>query len=433
MTPSPRSHAARTDASRSDAACTDAADALAARTVTGGRTGALTDIRVVDLSRVLAGPLCGQMLADHGADVIKVEPPNGDETRGWGPPFVREDHSAYFDGLNRNKRNISIDLRTPAGQDLLRRMLEDADVVIENFKAGTLDAWGLGDAELAERFPRLIHCRITGYGVDGPLGGAPGYDAVLQALSGLMSINGEPDRPAMRIGIPLVDIVTSLNAMNGILMALHARESTGRGQLVDLALLDNAVSILHPHAGKWFASEEVPERTGVAHPTICPYETFTCADGPFFIGAGNDRQFRSLVAVLGAADLADDPRFTTNADRLANAEELRTIVAESLIEITRDDLAKRLRAAGVPGGAVNHVGEAMDMPQVRHRDMVVERDGYRGVGIPIKLTETPGAVRFGPRPRGADTVSVLAELGVDEAEAAGLRRAGVLGDGPGAF
>lgn len=177
----------------------------------------------------------------------------------------------------------------------------------------------------------------------------------------------------------------------------------------------------------------MPERTGVAHPTICPYETFTCADGPFFIGAGNDWQFRSLVAVLGAADLADDPRFTTSADRLANAEELRTIVAESLIEITRDDLAKRLRAAGVPGGAVNHVGEAMDMPQVRHRDMVVERDGYRGVGIPIKLTETPGAVRFGPRPRGADTVSVLAELGVDEAEAAGLRRAGVLGDGPGAF
>ena len=278
------------------------------------RTGALTDIRVVDLSRVLAGPLCGQMLADHGADVVKVEPPGGDETRGWGPPFVREDHSAYFDGLNRNKRNISIDLRSEEGQSLLARMLAEADVVIENFKAGTLEAWGFGDAELAVRFPRLVHCRITGYGVDGPLGGAPGYDAVLQALSGLMSINGEPDGPAMRIGIPLVDIVTSLNAMTGILMALHVRETTGRGQLVDLALLDNAVSILHPHAGKWFATGEPPARTGVAHPTICPYETFTCSDGPFFIGAGNDGQFRSLAVALGERALAEDPRFLTNSD-----------------------------------------------------------------------------------------------------------------------
>ena len=380
------------------------------------RTGALTDIRVVDLSRVLAGPLCGQMLADHGADVIKVEPPSGDETRGWGPPFVRDDHSAYFDGLNRNKRNISIDLRSEDGQALLRRLLTDADVVIENFKAGTLAQWGFGDAELAEQFPRLIHCRITGYGVDGPLGGAPGYDAVLQALSGLMSINGEPDGPAMRIGIPLVDIVTSLNAMNGILMALHSRATTGRGQLVDLALLDNAMSILHPHIGKWFASGEQPARTGVAHPTICPYETFTCADGPFFIGAGNDRQFRSLAVALGADSLVEDPRFLTNSDRQANSAPLREILGGLVSDMRRDDLAGRLRAAGVPGGAVNAVGEALEMPQVLHREMVVEREGYRSVGIPIKLSRTPGAVRFGPRARGADTDSVLAELGVGRPE-----------------
>ncbi|WP_314037156.1 CaiB/BaiF CoA-transferase family protein [Dietzia sp. CH92] len=390
------------------------------------RTGALTDIRVVDLSRVLAGPLCGQMLADHGADVVKVEPPDGDETRGWGPPFVRADHSAYFDGLNRNKRNVSIDLRTEDGQALLRRMLEDADVVIENFKAGTLERWGLADEVIAERFPRLIHCRITGYGVDGPLGGAPGYDAVLQALSGLMSINGEPDGPAMRIGIPLVDIVTSLNAMNGILLALHARESTGRGQLIDLALLDNAVSILHPHAGKWFASGEQPVRTGVAHPTICPYETFECVDGPFFIGAGNDRQFRSLVAALGASGLVEDPRFHTNADRLAHAEELRVILGDLVGAISRDDLAGRLRAAGVPSGAVNHVGEALAMPQVLHREMVVERDGYRSVGIPVKMSATPGSVRFGPRPRGADTDEVLTGFGIDPVEVARLRDAGVV-------
>lgn len=393
-----------------------------------GRTGALTDLRVVDLSRVLAGPLCGQMLADHGADVIKVEPPDGDETRWWGPPFVRPGHSAYFDGLNRNKRNISVDLRTDEGQALLRRMLAEADVVIENFKAGTLDRWGLSDEVLAVEFPRLIHCRITGYGVDGPLGGAPGYDAVLQALSGLMSVNGEADGPAMRVGIPLVDIITSLNAMSGILMAVHARESTGRGQLVDLALLDNAISVLHPHAGKWFASGETPRRTGVAHPTICPYETFTCADGPFFIGAGNDRQFRSLVAALGAGHLADDPRYVTNPDRLAHSAELRAELGAIVGRWERADLAELCRAAGVPAGAVNTVGEAMALPQALHREMVVERDGYRGVGIPIKLGHTPGAVRFGPRDRGADTEAVLTDLGITAEQAAGLRAAGVLPD-----
>ena len=390
------------------------------------RTGALTDIRVVDLSRVLAGPLCAQVLADHGADVIKVEPPTGDDTRSWGPPFVKDDHSAYFDGLNRNKRNISVDLRTEAGQQLLRTMLAEADVVIENFKAGTLAKWGLDDDVLAAEFPRLVHCRITGYGVDGPLGGAPGYDAILQALSGLMSINGEPHGDAMRIGIPLVDIITGLNAVNGILMALHVRQKTGRGQLVDLALLDNAVSILHPHAGKWFATGVAPERTGVAHPTICPYETFTCADGPFFIGAGNDRQFRALVVALDASDLADDPRFVTNSDRMANAAQLRDILGGLVNTWQREALAALLRRAGVPSGSVNNVGEALSLPQVRHREMVVECDGYRGLGVPVKLAGSPGAVRFGPRDRGADTDTVLTELGLLEDDIEQLRATGAL-------
>ena len=397
-------------------------------TVPPGRTGALTDLRVVDLSRVLAGPLCGQMLADHGADVVKVEPPDGDETRWWGPPFVRPGHSAYFDGLNRNKRNICVDLRTDEGRVVLRRLLAGADVVIENFKAGTLDRWGLSDEVLAAEFPRLVHVRITGYGVDGPLGGAPGYDAVLQALSGLMSVNGEADGPEMRVGIPLVDIITSHNAFAGVLLALRAREKTGRGQLVDLALLDNAVSILHPHAGKWFASGETPVRTGVAHPTICPYETFTCADGPFFIGAGNDRQFRSLVVALDAGHLAEDPRYATNPDRLAHAADLRAELGALVLTWRRDDLAQLCRTVGVPAGAVNTVGEALSLPQVLHRGMVVEREGYRGVGIAIKLEHTPGAVRFGPRDRGADTDRILAELGITAEQAAGLRAAGVLPD-----
>lgn len=391
------------------------------------RTGALTDLRVVDLSRVLAGPLSCQTLADHGADVIKVEPPEGDETRGWGPPFTGDGHSAYFNGLNRNKRNIVLDLRTDEGQVILRRMLESADVLVENFKAGTLERWGLGDDVIAMEFPRLVHCRITGYGVDGPLGGAPGYDAVLQALSGLMSINGEAEGPAMRIGIPLVDIVTSLNAVSAILMALHSRATNGRGQLIDLALLDNAVSVLHPHACKWFATGRPPERTGVAHPTICPYETFTCVDGPFFIGAGNDRQFRSLVAALGLPEAADDPRFATNADRMRHSGELRSVLAGVLVGRTREEVSAALLEVGVPAGAVNDVGQALGMPHVLHREMVVERDGYRGVGIPIKLTSTPGAVRYGPRAAGADAREVLTELGLTDGEIAELRRSGVLG------
>lgn len=394
------------------------------------RHGALTDIRVVDLSRVLAGPLCAQMLSDHGADVIKVEPPSGDDTRSWGPPFVRDGgHAAYFDGLNRNKRNVSVDLRSEEGQQILRDLLADADVLVENFKAGTLAKWGLSDEVLRKEFPRLIHCRITGYGVDGPLGGAPGYDAVLQALSGLMSINGEADGPEMRIGIPLVDIITSLNAVNGILMAVLARHKTGTGQLIDLALLDNAVSILHPHVGKWFASHEIPERTGVAHPTICPYETFYCADGPFFIGAGNDRQFVSLMRTLGRPEVAEDPRFGSNPMRLHNSAALREILGLLVAPLQRDDLSASLRTAGVPAGAVNNVKEALEMPQVLHREMVVEVDGYRSVGIPVKLSDTPGAVRFGPRERGADNHEVLDEMGYSPERAEDLAARGVISRG----
>lgn len=394
------------------------------------RHGALTDIRVVDLSRVLAGPLCAQMLSDHGADVIKVEPPSGDDTRSWGPPFVQDGgHAAYFDGLNRNKRNVSVDLRSEEGQQILRDLLADADVLVENFKAGTLAQWGLSDEVLRKEFPRLIHCRITGYGVDGPLGGAPGYDAVLQALSGLMSINGEADGPEMRIGIPLVDIITSLNAVNGILMAVLARHKTGTGQLIDLALLDNAVSILHPHVGKWFASHEIPERTGVAHPTICPYETFYCADGPFFIGAGNDRQFVSLMHSLGRPEVAEDPRFGSNPMRLQNSAALREILGVLVSPLHRDDLSASLRTAGVPAGAVNNVKEALEMPQVLHREMVVEVDGYRSVGIPVKLSDTPGAVRFGPRERGADNQEVLEEIGYSPGRAEDLAARGVISRG----
>ncbi|MPZ61935.1 MAG: CoA transferase [Propionibacteriales bacterium] len=387
--------------------------------------GALAGLRVVDLSRVLAGPLCTQMLADHGAEVVKVEPPAGDETRGWGPPFVGPATSAYFTGLNRNKRNIVLDLRSDLGREALARLLEDADVLVENYKAGTLETWGFGDEVLADRYPRLIHARITGFGVDGPMGGAPGYDAVLQAYGGLMSINGETGGPPLRVGVPIVDMVTGVFAFTGILLALNERHSSGRGQLVDCTLLDTAVNLLHPHTPSWFADGRVPARTGSAHPTIAPYDTFHCRDGIFFLAVGNDRQFRELAGVLGVPELADDPRFVTNPDRVVQRDDLRSILVPLLREWDREALGQALLARGVPSSPVHDVGETLTNPQVRYRDLVVELEGYTGVGIPVKLQRTPGSVRTPPSEPGVDTASVLRDLGFTAEQIAAVTGAAV--------
>ncbi|MER5390070.1 CaiB/BaiF CoA-transferase family protein [Saccharopolyspora sp. NPDC002686] len=383
-------------------------------------TGSLQGIRVLDLSRILAGPLCSQMLADHGAEVIKVEPPAGDDTRRWGPPFVTGTMSAYHTGVNRNKNNICLDLTTVDGQRLLGELLSDVDVVVENFKAGTLAKWGYSDEVIAERFPRLVHCRITGFGTDGPMGSTPGYDAILQAYGGLMSVNGEKSGPMLRVGVPIVDMVTGIYAFSGVLLALHDRHATGRGQLVDCTLLDTAVSLLHPHSASWLASGKIPQRTGSAHPSIAPYDTFNAADGEIFISGGNDRQFRSIVEVLGLPELADDPRFTTNADRVHNMAVLRDALAAPISTRTRADLAESLLERGVPATPVHDVGEALTDPQVLHREMVVEQDGYRGTGIPIKLGRTPGNVRTAPREQGADTRRILTGLGYTDEEITAL-------------
>lgn len=384
--------------------------------------GSLQGLRVVDLSRVLAGPLCTQLLADHGADVLKVEPPTGDETRSWGPPFVSDDMSAYFSGLNRNKSNLCLDLRTAAAQEVLAELLSRADVLVENFKSGTMARWGFCTDRIKRDFPRLIHCRITGFGVDGPMGGMPGYDAVLQAYSGLMSMNGESDGPPMRVGVPIVDMVTGSYAFSGILLALHDRERTGLGQLVDCTLLDTAISLLHPHSSSHLSDGKVPQRTGSAHPTIAPYDVFDARDGLVFIGAGNDRQFAELLALLG---LPADPRFGTNADRLRNLRELRPLLASRIRRFDRRPLAEGLLARGVPATALLDVAEALDDPHVRHRQMVVDCDGYRGIGIPIKLDRTPGSVRSAPRRKGEDTRRVLAEFGYDADQVETLIAAGV--------
>ena len=248
--------------------------------------GALSGVRVVDLSRILAGPHCSQTLADHGADVIKIEPPGGDETRGWGPPF-EDGESAYFRGLNRGKRGLALDLARAPGRDILLRLLGGADVLVENFKAGTLERWGLGYEEVLQpRHPRLIHCRISGFGGDGPLGGLPGYDAVAQAMSGLMAINGPADGPPVRIGAPVADLAAAMIAVQGIAMALYERERSGRGQGIEVSLLDAALGLLHPHAANYLMSGRRPGRTGSAHPNIAPYDLFATATAPVFLAIG---------------------------------------------------------------------------------------------------------------------------------------------------
>lgn len=387
--------------------------------------GSLSGLRVIDLSRVLAGPLCTQMLADHGAEVIKVEPPFGDESRHWGPPFVN-DTSAYYNGLNRNKTNISVDLRTPAGHKILADLLESADVVVNNFKVGTLEKWGFTEEKLTDDYPRLIQCRITGFGADGPMGGMPGYDAVAQAYGGLMSINGESDGPPLRVGVPIVDMVTGIYAFSGILLALAERQRSGKGQLVDCTLIDTAISLLHPHSASHLADGRVPPRTGSAHPTIAPYDTFEASDGPIFISAGNDAQYGRLLEELQLSALADDPRFKTNSDRVQNIHELRPLLAAKIAELEREHLVQALLARGVPAAAVHNVAEALNDPHVLHRQMVVEHEGTHHIGIPINLTRTPGSVHSTPRRLGHDTEDILRQLGYETDEISALCEDGVV-------
>ncbi|MFE2753389.1 CaiB/BaiF CoA transferase family protein [Actinosynnema sp. NPDC059335] len=393
--------------------------------------GALRGLKVLDLSRVLAGPLCTQMLADHGAEVVKVEPPAGDETRRWGPPFVDDEQttSAYYQGLNRNKANIVLDLKVGRAREVVLDLIAGADVVVENFKAGTMERWGLGyESHLAARFPRLVYCRITGYGVDGPLGGEPGYDAVLQAHGGLMSVNGEPDGDPLRVGVPIVDITAAHQAFAGVLLALTERAVSGRGQLVDITLIDAVVSLMHPHSAAHLASGAVPVRTGAAHPTVAPYQVFrTARGGSLFVAAASDAHFAALTDVLGRPDLAGDGRFLRNRDRVEHRAELLALLEPLFRARDADELAEALRGRGVPASPVNDVAAALAAPQVRHRGMVVSDGDYRGIGVPIKLGRSASAPPRAPAARGADTERVLAAHGYGADDVAALRECGALG------
>jgi crotonobetainyl-CoA:carnitine CoA-transferase CaiB-like acyl-CoA transferase len=368
--------------------------------------GSLDGLKVIDLSRVLAGPFCAQMLGDHGADVIKVEPPAGDDTRAWGPPYL-DGTASYFIGLNRNKRAIVLDFMREDARVTLLGMLETADVLVENFKTGTLARWGMDDEFLRRRFPRLVHCRISGFGADGPLGGLPGYDAVIQAMGGLMSVNGEPGGGPLRVGVPIVDLTTGLNAMIGILLALQERERSGLGQLVDVALYDCGIALLHPQLANFFLSGKTPARTGNAHPNVSPYDLFATRTAPVFLGVGNEAQFRKLCEYLQLQHVAADPRFATNGERSRHREALRATLESRLALMDADTLAGDLNALGVPCGPVQDLAAVVAHPHTRHRNMVVETDGVRTIGSPVKLSRTPASYRRRPPALGEHDEEIL--------------------------
>jgi crotonobetainyl-CoA:carnitine CoA-transferase CaiB-like acyl-CoA transferase len=388
--------------------------------------GPLVGLRVIDLSRVYAGPSATQILADQGADVIKIEPPAGDETRDWGAKLPG-DRSSYFNGLNRNKRVIALDLSKEPAKALLLKMLEGADVLVHNFKLGTLVKWGLGYADvLSKRFPRLIQCTITGFGDSGPLAGMPGYDVVVQGFTGLASINGEAGSDGTKLGLPLIDHATGLSAVNAILMALYERERSGVGQHVGVTLYSTGLAMTHPASAAWMATGKIPRPTGNSEAWTAPYGAYPCRDGHVFTGAGNDRTFAKLCKALGSPEIADDPRFATNEDRVRNRAALDEALAACTLRFEAEPLAMQLLAAGIAAGPFLNLERAFTHPQTAANRMYVDMPGYKGAGLPMRFLRTPGAIRFGPQPFAAQTDELLAEFGIDDNQRQALEASGAL-------
>lgn len=366
----------------------------------------LAGLKVVELARILAGPWAGQILADLGASVIKVEAPEGDDTRRWGPPFIEregERSAAYFHAANRGKRSVVADFRTPEGQARVRELIRDADVVIENFKVGGLAKYGLDYPGLAALNPRLVYCSVTGFGQDGPYAHRAGYDYIIQGMSGLMSVTGAPDAQPQKVGVAAVDVFTGIYSVVGILAALHQRRQTGRGQQVDMSLFDVATAVMANQAMNYLATGAVPQRLGNAHPNLVPYAVFDCADGWIIIATGNDGQYRRLCEVLGLPGLAEAPAYASNADRIANREALTAALSAVTKAWTRDALLAALEARGVPAGPINDMADVFADPQIIARGMQIAPEGIPGVRLPIRFSAAELALdRASPRLGEAD-------------------------------
>jgi len=377
---------------------------------------ALAGIKVVELARVLAGPWIGQTLADLGADVIKVESPDGDETRGWGPPFLTtegETAAAYFHGCNRGKRSIVADFGTERGREIVRRLASRSDVLVENFKVGGLQKFGLDYASLRPINPRLVYCSLTGFGQTGPYAKRAGYDFLIQGMSGYMDITGESDGPPEKVGVAVCDLFTGLYGVIAIEAALIARERTGAGQHIDLSLFDTMGAMLANQAMNFLASGKAPKRMGNAHPNLAPYQTLPVADGWFIIAVGNDGQFARLCGVLGLAALASDPRFATNAARVTHRAELEQALIGKTRLWKRDDLLAALEAAVTPAGPINTVADLFTDPQFKARGMQIEPQGVPGVRAPLLMSDSPLAlVRRSPR-LGEHQDEILREIGLE--------------------
>ncbi|MEP3330979.1 CaiB/BaiF CoA-transferase family protein [Sedimentitalea sp.] len=350
----------------------------------------LAGLKVVELARILAGPWAGQTLSDLGAEVIKVESPNGDDTRAWGPPFVTRDDdesAAYFHSTNRGKGSITVDFSTPAGQAQLRDMIRDADVFIENFKVGGLAKYGLDYESLSAINPRLVYCSVTGFGQTGPYARRAGYDFIIQGMSGLMSITGEPDGQPQKSGVAITDIFTGVYSVTGILAALHQRQSTGRGQHIDMALLDVAVSVTANQALNYLTTGDAPQRMGNGHVNLTPYQAFDCTDGHIIIATGNDAQYQRLCRLLGLDDMAEAPEFLRNKDRLANRRVMIARLNGATASWSKADLLAGCEAQGIPAGPINDLADVMADPQVIARGMQIELDGVPGIRAPFRFSD----------------------------------------------